>query len=86
LAAIDAALEKIAKAVAAIRDADRAILESRPGKDIRTWFSFGHVAERLQRRLGDIGIAPDLRDDKGKPSPLLVELAGAHSSISDHLK
>lgn len=86
LAAIDKAVDHIARAVATIRDADRVILEARPSKDARMMIHMGHVAERLQRRLGDAGVAPDLREDRGKLSPRLVELASIHSFISENLK
>jgi hypothetical protein len=98
LAAIDKCVNTLGKAVAAIRDADSVILAATTGRadlsradrqalaDARTWFHLGHVLERLMRRLGDAGVAPDSRLDKGKPSPLLTALAGPHDHIRQFFK
>jgi hypothetical protein len=98
LAMLDKAIDAIGKSVATIKDADAIILAATTGRvdlpradrqalaDARAWFHLGHILERIMRRLGDAGVCPDARHDKGKPSPLLTALAGPHDHIRQFLK
>lgn len=90
LAAIDKAIDQIARAVPLIRNADDVILNATAGRkdlsDAKMWLHMGHVAEHLQRRLGDAGVTPDLRDDKSVPSPRMTKLAGCHNFIRTHIE
>jgi hypothetical protein len=98
LATLDKAIDAIGRHVAVIEASDAIILNATSGRadlsrverqalsDAKVWFHHGHVLERIMRRLGDLGVVPDTRHDKGKPSPLMTQLAGTHDHIRQFLK
>jgi hypothetical protein len=78
---MDKALDAIADARAAETEAVAIILTHAPGKQTQEFIHLGHAVERIMARLGDCGIARDVRWDKSAPSPRLAEVAKCHAHI-----